>query len=106
MTAVAYVHPYRSGAATVAAPDAASPVRPVRLVVVGTGVTGQGRAAPKVPPAVFRRRRAVAVLVLVTVVVAAWLGLRALWAGPLPGPERSGAAGRIVYVVQPGDTLW
>ncbi len=66
------------------------------------------------PSAVYRRRRAVALLAVVTVVSALVLALSALIASfggasvdiaerPAPAPAEATGA---VYVVQPGDTFW
>jgi hypothetical protein len=64
-------------------------------------------------PAVLRRRRAVALLLVGTLLIGCWLGLQAalgrIGGGPLattgaPGGPRP-AAGRI-WIVRSGDTLW
>jgi nucleoid-associated protein YgaU len=59
--------------------------------------------------AVYRRRRAVAGLVVVAMVTALVLALGGLFAsfggGAVTTAERPGAAASV-YVVQPGDTFW
>jgi len=76
-----------------------------RLVIV--------RAAPSVhavpvgiPTTVYRRRRAVALLAVVTALAALVLALQPILGPSGTGwpPERPGAP--AVYVVQPGDTFW
>jgi hypothetical protein len=71
------------------------------------------RGAHRPSPAVLRRQRAVAVIVLATLLLGCWLGLQAalgrIGGGPLattgaPGGPRP-AAGRV-WIVRPGDTLW
>jgi hypothetical protein len=71
------------------------------------------RAAHRPSPAVLRRRRAVSVMVVATLLIGCWLGLQAalgrIGGGPLattgaPGGPRP-AAGRV-WIVRPGDTLW
>jgi len=79
-----------------------------RLTVVGAPVA----RAPMVT--VYRRRRAVALLLAVTVVSALVLAVGGLFAsfGPAPvsppaqGGGSAGAGAGAVYVVQPGDTFW
>jgi hypothetical protein len=81
-----------------------------RLVLVrtGPGVTPFPRLAS--PATVYRRRRAIALLVVVTVVAGLVLAIGGLLASFSGGPatttfDRPGAPG-AVYVVQPGDTFW
>jgi len=68
-------------------------------------------------PAVYRRRRAVALVLTVAFVVVAMAGLQAALRPltgavsgdrPLSGPDRSApaTAGEETLLVQPGDTLW
>ena len=63
-------------------------------------------------PAVYRRRRAIAFVLGVTVLAAVVLALHGLLVsfggGPLTTSERPGGAPppAAVYVVQPGDTFW
>jgi hypothetical protein len=71
------------------------------------------RAAHRPSPAVLRRRRVVAVIVLATLLLGCWLGLQAalgrIGGGPLATTGAPGglqpAAGRV-WIVRPGDTLW
>ena len=87
----------------------ASPAQAPRLVVVRTAPSLSPAPARRPAAAVYRRRQAVAVLVVVTVVAGLVLavgGLRASFGGgPLTASERPGAPA-AVYVVQPGDTFW
>ena len=81
-----------------------------RLVVVRTGPSpSQLPTARPVAPAVYRRRRVAAVLLVVSVVAVLVLAVGGLLAsfggGPLTASERPGAPA-AVYVVQPGDTFW
>jgi hypothetical protein len=71
------------------------------------------RGARRPSPAVLRRRRTVAVVLVAMLVVGCWLGLQAalgrIGGGPLattgaPGGPRPVAA--RVWIVRPGDTLW
>jgi nucleoid-associated protein YgaU len=87
----------------------APPAELRRLVVVRTGPLVP--ATPlRVPAAAYRRRRAVALLVVATAVAALALALQALLGasggGPLTASGRPGAQAPGVYVVQPGDTFW
>ena len=71
------------------------------------------RAAHRPSPAVLRRRRVVAVIVLATLLLGCWLGLQAalgrIGGGPL---VTTGAPGGLlpatsrVWIVRPGDSLW
>jgi len=87
----------------------ASPPEVQRLVVVRTAPRLAPVPARRPAPVVYRRRRAVALLVVVSVaavLVLAVGGLRASFGGaPLIASERPGAPA-AVYVVQPGDTFW
>jgi len=91
MVAVAYVSP--------------APIR--RLAVVRTRPVA-GPARTTLPVTVYRRRRVVAVLMLVSVVAALALALQGLSAsfgdGPLADSRQATPTG--TYVVQPGDTFW
>ena len=83
----------------------ASPAEFQRLVVVRTAPT-LTRAPARLPTTVYRRRRAVALLVAVSVVAALVLavgGLLASFGGPASERPEVPAS---VYVVQPGDTFW
>ena len=86
----------------------ASPAEFQRLVVVRTAPTVT-RAPARLPATVYRRRRAVALLLTVSVAVVLILAVGGLLAsfggGPLTASERA-AAPASVYVVQPGDTFW
>jgi hypothetical protein len=77
-----------------------------RLVAVRTRPVLAAVPGVRVPASVYRRRRALALLVVVTGVAALVLVLHGLLVpfggGPLTASERPGA----VYVVQPGDTFW
>lgn len=87
----------------------ASPAQSPRLVVVRTAPSMSPAPAHRPVTAVYRRRRAVALLLVVTVVAGVVLAVGALRAsfggGPLTASERPGAPA-AVYVVQPGDTFW
>jgi nucleoid-associated protein YgaU len=87
----------------------ASPADIRRLVVVRTSPAVAALPPKPVPAATYRRRRAVALLVVVTALAALGLVLQGLLApfggGPLTASERPGGPG-AVYVVQPGDTFW
>ena len=87
----------------------ASPADIRRLLVVRTRPLVPTRAPVRVPASTYRRRRAVAVLVVVTGLTALLLVVHGLLAsfggGPLTASERPGAPA-AVYVVQPGDTFW
>jgi hypothetical protein len=87
--------------------------RPV--VVAGLGAAPRPVARSRRDAAVYRRRRAVALVLLAMGVLLAWLSLRALLAGPGGGTlPASGSAGIGVlqpaavhiHVVEPGETLW
>ena len=70
------------------------------------------RATRPLAPAVYRRRRIGALLVLATLVLVAVLGVGALRSAvSAPGSSSAGrpaasVVGGPVHVVQPGDTLW
>ena len=83
----------------------ASPADLRRLSFVGSGAVVRALPA-RVPTTVYRRRRAVALLVLVTAFVVVALALSGLGAAPGAPVERPGVASAGVYVVQPGDTFW
>lgn len=87
----------------------ASPAQLERLVVVRTAPVLAPAPVGRPAPAVYRRRRALAVLVVVSVVTALTLAVGGLLAsfggGPLTASERPGAPASV-YVVQPGDTFW
>tara|TARA_B100002003_G_scaffold53367_1_gene48652 strand:+ start:4281 stop:4685 length:405 start_codon:yes stop_codon:yes gene_type:complete len=75
------------------------------------GALGAFRAVPArvTPTHVYRRRRMVAALVLATTIFCGTLvaGELAGRVNGVPGGAPAGAAGEpVVYVVQPGDTLW
>ncbi len=87
-----------------------SPVQDHRLVLVRSAPVP--RPLPvRAPVAMYRRRRAVALLAATTVVLCLWLAVQGLLgafgsgarAHPTAVPA---AAGEAVYVVQPGDTFW
>lgn len=86
----------------------ASPAELRRLVVVRTTPTVRPIHTTS-PPTVYRRRRAVALMVVVTAGLALVLALQGLLAslggGAGAGPDRPPAP-VAVYVVQPGDTFW
>lgn len=83
-------------------PGAASPGRPQLRLIPG------GRS-PQAMAATYRRRRLVAALVLVTLLVVAvqlaqaLSGLAAGWAAPTPAPIEGPT---VVVEAGPGDTLW
>lgn len=87
----------------------ASPAESPRLVVVRTAPSLVPVAAGRPMAAVYRRRRAIALLVAATVLAALVLAVGGLLAsfggGPLTASERPGAPASV-YVVQPGDTFW
>jgi hypothetical protein len=87
----------------------ASPTDIRRLALVRTGPVVRP-ARTTLPVTVYRRRRAVAVLIVVSVGLALGLALQsllgALGSGPLTASERPEAPPGRVYVVQPGDTFW
>jgi hypothetical protein len=122
----AFVPEEACSVAAVAYPLAQGPEtgRP-RLVVIGPGPADRqfgGRGAGGRPFAgsrqgarVYRRRRAVALALLVAGVVLAWLALRAVLAGPGGGPLTTTGSSSIgalrpgavdVHVVKPGETVW
>ena len=87
----------------------ASPTEIRHLALVRTAPVGPP-ARTALPPAVYRRRRMLALLVVVSVGVALMLSLQgvltALAGGALSASERPQAPAASVYVVQPGDTFW
>ncbi len=96
--------------------DRAAPRAPLQVIPGGRAAArAQARAhrrARPVPAAVYRRRRAGALLALVTLLVVAYLAVTALVAtvgatGTTPAsPVGAGAPAGLVHVVQPGDTVW
>ena len=65
------------------------------------------RCGHRPPAAIYWRRRAVALLVLAVVVLAARAVLGVLGGGPLTtSGAPAGRSGAATYVVQPGDTFW
>lgn len=86
----------------------ASPVQLQRLAVVRTAPFPTP-AVTRRPATVYRRRRAVAMVLAASVIAALVLAVGGLLAsfggGPLTAPERPGAPASV-YVVQPGDTFW
>ena len=74
-----------------------------RLVAVPDVAPGI-RPAARVTPATFRRRRLMALLGVVAVVIMAGQAGAALGSPSLEAPERAPSVNR--YVVQPGDSLW
>jgi len=87
----------------------ASPADIRHLALVRTAPVGPP-ARTALPPTIYRRRRMVAVLVVVSVGVALVLSLQgvlaALAGGAPPASERPEGQAASVYVVQPGDTFW
>jgi LysM repeat protein len=87
----------------------ASPAESPRLVVVRTAPSLGPVLASRPGAGVYRRRRAMALLVIATVLAALFLAVGGLLAsfggGPLTGSERPGAPASV-YVVEPGDTFW
>ena len=87
----------------------ASPVDIRHLALVRTAPVGRP-ARTALPPTVYRRRRTLAVLAVVSVAVALVVSLQGLLAvlggGPLAATQRPEAPAASVYVVQPGDTFW
>jgi Tfp pilus assembly protein FimV len=87
----------------------ASPADIRRLVVVRTAPVARASTPVRAPAATYRRRRAVALVLVAAAVAALFLAANVLLApfggGPLTASERPGAPG-AVYVVQPGDTFW
>jgi hypothetical protein len=80
-----------------------------RLALVRTGPFVGSPARSLSPATVYRRRRAVALLVAVTVIatlVLAFGAVLASFAGAPATPAERPAAPGAVYVVQPGDTFW
>jgi hypothetical protein len=87
----------------------ASPADLRRLALVRTGPVVRP-ARTTLPVTVYRRRRALTLLAVISVVAALVLGLQGLLAvsgeKPLTASQRSGVEPGRVYVVQPGDTFW
>jgi len=84
-------------------------IRHLALVSASPGRRPATGARIASPATVYGRRRAVALLAVVTLVSALMLAFSALTAsfggGPAVTTERPAATG-AVYVVQPGDTFW
>jgi hypothetical protein len=79
---------------------------PPRLALVGEPRAAV-RRSPRTTPATYRRRRIVAVLVALAVVVAVGRVGVTLGGSPLVTPERPPASQPAgAHVVQPGDSLW
>jgi len=76
----------------------------------GLGAEPTIRPRPPVPTTTYWRRRVVAAVLGVALVLVAAQAGGALGGSPLAVPERrpavSEAAGTIRYVVEPGDSLW
>ncbi len=87
----------------------ASPVDIRHLALVRTAPVGRP-ARTALPPTVYRRRRTVALLLVVSVAVALVLSLQAilavLGAGSATASQRPDEPMASVYVVKPGDTFW
>jgi LysM domain len=82
-----------------------APARP-RLALVGEPRAAV-RRSPRTTPATYRRRRIVAVLLALAVVVGVGRVGATLGGSPLVTPERPPASQSVdTYVVQPGDSLW
>jgi hypothetical protein len=71
------------------------------------------RVRPPVSRVEYRRRRTVAVGLVVAILLGLFIGLRALLGGPVGGPLASvGSPGSAqpavakIWIVHPGDTLW
>lgn len=96
---------------TAASPRPAQPAPPhLRLVLGGAHPRRRAHAARRLHPSVYRRRRLVAVLLLVTVVALLSTLLTAVTG---PGGAGDGTAvgagapsGPATYVVRHGDSLW
>jgi LysM repeat protein len=98
----AVVHPIRLRRPVAGRPD---------LRLVPGGRLRSRPATRALPPGTYARRRLIAVLLVVALLVAIRLVPSALGGGPLttPEPVSTGAAipaAARSYVVQPGDTLW
>jgi len=76
----------------------------------GLGAEPTIRPRPPVPATTYWRRRAVAAVLGVALVLVAAQAGGALGGSPLAAPERrpavSEATGTVRYVVEPGDSLW
>jgi hypothetical protein len=86
-----------------------------RLVVVGRRPARRPFAGSWQGAARYRRRRVVALALLVAGVVLVWLALQAVLAGPGGGPLTTAGSASVgalqpaavhVHVVQPGETVW
>ena len=86
-----------------AVPISAAPFRPVHHQAGVTGTT-RPRAARRPSPAVIRRRRLLAVLVGLGLVLTVTRAGVALAGSSVPTPQR--LPHERTVVVQPGDTLW
>jgi len=105
----------RPGRAPSVVGDRRSPTVGPDTAVVGCVAPSQRALRPscRPSPAVLRRRRTVAVVLVAALAVCSWIGLQAalgrIGGGPLattdaPGGLQSAAA--RVWIVRPGDTLW
>ena len=82
-----------------------APARP-RLALVGEP-RAAGRRSPRTTRATYRRRRIVAVVLALGIVVAVGKAGVALGGAPLVTPERPPASSTLTsFVVRPGDSLW
>ena len=81
----------------------ASPADLRRIALVRTSAVLRS-ASTSLPTSIYRRRRAVALLIVVSMVVALALAVQGVRA-TLITPARPGAPAQV-YVVQPGDTFW
>jgi hypothetical protein len=85
--------------AAIAYPTPIDSPRPTLRLVVAP------RATRPVPAVVYRRRRLIAVLIIALVLAAATVVAARIGASGAPQTSPPPAPG-VVYVVQPGDTLW
>jgi hypothetical protein len=75
---------------------------------VSTGATLTTRPVRRVreAPEVYRRRRTVALGLLVAALIGLWLGVHSLLSAPGPTLGSARPAAVHVWTVRPGDTLW